>query len=956
MVLKDYFAADTFKINRHPVMAGLIIFSILTLLAIGKFGLPDYFYSQRLNSVLRVTGYKMHPGAAALSRSLTMEQQAAQITFPLLHVARYRTDTAYAIRIDSLISQGIGGFIITPAEPQLIRETVQILQKKAEIPLLITADLETGIFSKEYSDYVLPSLMGWGAVNDSMITYRAATAVAILARYLGVQANLSPVADVIATPDNAVISMRSFSDDPQIVSRHVNTYIRAMHENGILSCVKHFPGHGATSTDSHYSLPFIKKDVAALDSLEFIPFRSAIEMGVPLVMSGHLYYPQLDSIERPASLSPVIIQALLRKQLRYNGVVISDALNMNAVMRNHTDSSAATDALMAGNDILLYPDIAQKALDGLIGAARYNPMVKQRLEEAARRVLQLKENAGILQKNQGDNQIQLTDVRSAFDKISREIIAKSAGIVQDPMALVPKVAQGKLKVHPIVIADPFTKGIAMDCREALQQVFSSRIEPVFVNENKPLGKKQHVPVIGKNEVPVVFSFLRHARYQSITMKNAPLTKLRTLLAGKRGGIIISFKNAYSPLTWGKLNTYITMYGFTHGSIDYIKKLFTEGNAGNTNSPVSIPGIQISHANINDFTRASRFSSVQSIMQKAITDSVFPGAVILVSQNGKIVYHEAFGNYTYDKNSPRVTTTTLFDLASVTKVIATTTAAMLLVDQKKLTLDARVTDYLPEFGINGKQNITIRNLLLHNSGLPPFKKFYETCHDAAETWKEIYSSGLDYTPGTKSVYSDLGIITLGKVIEKITHQSLSVYCKERIFTPLGMASTQFQPGSNLKVLCAPTEYDSYWRKRQLQGEVHDETSAMLGGIAGHAGLFSNAQDLEKLINVLLMHGRFNGQIFIDSTTVELFTNKADPLSSRGLGWDTKSDKGSSAGSLMSSRSFGHTGYTGTSVWADKANNCAVILLTNRVYPTRNNTKIIKFRPVLHDTVMNALLHP
>jgi CubicO group peptidase (beta-lactamase class C family) len=348
-----------------------------------------------------------------------------------------------------------------------------------------------------------------------------------------------------------------------------------------------------------------------------------------------------------------------------------------------------------------------------------------------------------------------------------------------------------------------------------------------------------------------------------------------------------------------------------------------------------------------------FRDVEKVVETAINDRAFPGAVVLVWQDGKILFEKGFGNYTYDSKSPKVSTETIYDLASVTKVVATTIATMICYDRKLFSLDDKVAKYIPEFSINGKKDISIKNLLLHNTGLPAWKKFYGRNLGFDEVLKEIYSSELEYKTGENTVYSDLGIITLGKIIENVTGKSLDKYCSDEIFIPLKMSSTFYNPNDSIKKLCAPTETDNYWRMKTLQGEVHDETSAMLNGVAGHAGLFSTAEDISKLMSVLINKGKLDQKDFIKQSTVELFTRRYSSESTRALGWDTKSDSGSSAGKYFSKKSFGHTGYTGTSIWADPERKLFVIFLTNRVHPTRENTKILKVRPQLHNAVIKCL---
>jgi CubicO group peptidase (beta-lactamase class C family) len=341
-----------------------------------------------------------------------------------------------------------------------------------------------------------------------------------------------------------------------------------------------------------------------------------------------------------------------------------------------------------------------------------------------------------------------------------------------------------------------------------------------------------------------------------------------------------------------------------------------------------------------------FLQIDEIIQSAIKDSAFPGSVVLVSKEGKVIYEKAFGHLTYDDTSAAVTKNTIYDIASLTKVIASTTAVMICYDKNLFSLDDPVAKYITEFSQNGKEKVTIKNLLLHNSGLPAFKRFYNNYSSADEIINDIYKMPLSYETESKTVYSDLGFITLQKIIEQVTGKEFDVFCKEEIFIPLQMNSTFFNPPDSLQYKIAPTEYDNSWRNKLVWGKVHDETSVLLNGVAGHAGLFSTAQDISNLLILLLNDGAFDGNQIIKSATVKLFTTRYSDKSTRALGWDTKSGEGSSAGELFDTTSFGHTGFTGTSVWVDPT-------ITNRVYPTRENKKLYKVRPALHNAVINTL---
>lgn len=355
-----------------------------------------------------------------------------------------------------------------------------------------------------------------------------------------------------------------------------------------------------------------------------------------------------------------------------------------------------------------------------------------------------------------------------------------------------------------------------------------------------------------------------------------------------------------------------------------------------------------------------FTYVDQIINQAIKNKAFPGATLIIGNQYDIIYANAYGKYTYDTDSKSVSLYTIYDLASLTKVVATTTAIMKLYEEGKLSLDEKVITYLPEFNNNGKEKITIRNLLLHNSGLQDLIRFYQLYSTREDAINAIFHSPLVYETGTKFLYSDLNAILLGMIVEKISGVPLDRYCKQNIFQPLNMYYTTFNPGEDLKEFIAPTELDSYWRNRLLQGEVHDESASFLGGVAGNAGLFSNAPDLYKFMKMMLNNGKIidTGEDYLKEATVNVFTQRYDQpyQSTRALGWDTKplpSNYRPPCGELFSSNCFGHTGFTGTSLWCDRDKNLIVIFLTNRVYPTRNNPRIMDIRPELHNAIVKAI---
>lgn len=360
--------------------------------------------------------------------------------------------------------------------------------------------------------------------------------------------------------------------------------------------------------------------------------------------------------------------------------------------------------------------------------------------------------------------------------------------------------------------------------------------------------------------------------------------------------------------------------------------------------------------------ANDFAEVDNIISSGISNAAFPGAQLIVGNEEGIVYEKCYGNFTYDESSPTVTKDCMFDLASVTKVVATTTAIMQLYDRNMIDIHARVSDFIPEFANNGKEDITILNLLLHNSGLKAFVPFYQTMSSREEVLNYIYNIDLEYGTGTKTVYSDLNAILLGIIVERVSGMKLDEYCRKNIFEALGMNNTTFVPGEELKSKILPTENDTYWRHRLLQGEVHDESASLLGGVSGNAGLFSNAEDLYKFMRMMLNKGDYYNpysrglkeEKFFDAFTVNKFTTRYSDVpyeNSRALGWDTKPVQKSAnripCGELISENCFGHTGFTGTSVWCDRDRILIIIFLTNRIYPSRDNHGISEVRPDVYN---------
>jgi CubicO group peptidase (beta-lactamase class C family) len=346
--------------------------------------------------------------------------------------------------------------------------------------------------------------------------------------------------------------------------------------------------------------------------------------------------------------------------------------------------------------------------------------------------------------------------------------------------------------------------------------------------------------------------------------------------------------------------------------------------------------------------------VDSIITSALADRAAPGAAVAIGRHGKLIKLQGYGRLDYRPGYGAATESSIYDLASLTKVVGTTSAAMMLVDEGRLELDAPLARYLPEWQHHAdKQHITIRNLLQHNAGFEAFAPLYRTYTGRKQYFEAIALLPLAYPTGEKTIYSDFSVILLALAIERVTGTPIDEFLHTRLFEPLGMSDTGYNPAEQLRDRVAPTEVDTIFRMQHVHGVVHDENAFALGGVAGHAGLFSSARDLARFAQMLLNGGEYGGRRFINANTIAQFTRRQSESSSRALGWDTPSAN-SSAGDYFSTTSFGHTGFTGTSIWMDPEQDVFVILLTNRVNPTRANQKVGPLRRALADAVQQAII--
>lgn len=875
----------------------------------------------------------------------------------------------------------VGGVCIFQGDIHTTAVLLNRLQAMVKVPLLISSDFEWGAAMRLRRTTRFPEAMALGSTRDTMLSFRMGKAVADEARAIGIHQVFAPVADVNNNPDNPVINTRSFGEKPRLVADMASAFVRGLQSGKVIATAKHFPGHGDTRVDSHFDLPVIDMPRTRLDSVELFPFRRVIQNGVFSIMTAHLDVPSIEPRRGlPSSLSKNIQTKLLQGELGFDGLIVTDALEMRAVVNTFRTDSAAVLAVEAGADMILLPTDVEVAIQAILNAIRNGRISEERINHSVRKILSLKQWIGLDENNRVDVEA-ISNVVASFDnlRLAKEIARASVTLLKNDNTL-PLDRYNAKKILNIIVSDAegyrndvhrpattllnerFGEFFDSQFRQRLGNITTVRIDP----STNTMAIDSIIKQAGESDI-IVLPIYSKARSGKLGLSDNLINAINRLLSLDKKMILIAFGSPYVLGAFQNASAYLFTYSDAEPSVEAAVEVLFGEIPTRGRLPVTIPGLFEYGSGLvmpqsvlrYDFPEYVGFKPdslvlLDSIMTNAIDDSAFPGAQLVVVKDGAIVFNKSFGKQTYNQDSPAINNGTMFDIASVTKVIATTSAIMKLYDEEKICMEDSVVKFIPEFGNKGKENITIKNLLLHNGGLPAFKRLYLTCKSPQEVLDSVYHTEMIYPVGDSTVYSDFDFILLGKIIERISGVTLAKYVDSVFFKPLGMSSTIYNPESSIWKNIAPTEYDSIYRKRLIQGEVHDENAFALGGVSGHAGLFSTASDLAIFMQMIMNGGSYSGRQYLKPETIKLFTTKQGKKSSRALGWDTKTMNGySSAGSLFGEKSFGHTGFTGTSVWVESEKKIFVILLTNRVYPTRNNPKIIQIRPKVHDAVIRVL---
>ena len=937
--------------------------------------------------------------ADSVFKSLSTEERIAQ----LFMVAAYSNrDKKHITELKELVEKyKIGGLIFFQGGP--VRQAIQTnyYQSFAKVPLFISIDAEWGLAMRLDSTTKFPRQMTLGAIQNDSLVYEMGKEIARQCKRLGMQINFAPVVDINNNPLNPVISNRSFGENKYNVTAKALMYMKGMQDNGVLANAKHFPGHGDTDSDSHKTLPTVKASRSRLDTLELYPFKELFAQGLGSIMVAHLSIPALDTTPNQAStLTKKIVTGLLKDTLGFKGLIFTDALNMKGVSKFYKPGEVDVKALIAGNDVLLFAEDVPTAIKEIKVAIERGEITQEEIDSRCLKILKAKQWAEL-------NKYKPIELKNLYQNlntpkaelINRKLNEAALTLLQNKNNVIPLQKLDTLKIASLSLGykdiNVFQKtlstyttvkhyGIAKDAKKEIVDSILNQLK----NFNKVIVHLNNT----NNKPDKDFGLTT----QTINIVNVLVKQNKTIINVSANPYILSkieaLKNAEAVIMSYEDNDY---------SQTYAAQLIFGGIASNGKLPISVGDYKVG---TGIQTKAIRFKytmpeevgantalldKIDSIALKGIVDKVFPGCQILIAKKGKVIYQKSFGYHTYD-NKIKVKNTDLYDIASITKIAATTASIMYLYDKKKIKLDEQLCVYLPELEGSNKQHITMREMLTHQAGLKDWIPFWQKTVNKDGSYKEgIYNNDPNETYNKrvannlyihknyedsiykqiinspikdigKYVYSDLGYYFLKRIIENETKAPLNVFVKNTFYAPLGLNTMTYKPLIKFeKEEIVPTELDTKFRKQLVHGDVHDQGAAMQGGVGGHAGLFSNANDLAVMMQLFMNKGEYGGVRYIDSSTVNEFTKcQYCTDNRRALGFDkpeNNSNKPSPVCGCVSYLSFGHAGFTGTLAWADPEHELIYIFLSNRVNPNAEDNKLAKsgIRSKIQEVIYEAV---
>ncbi len=977
------------------------VFKIIIILGTIIFVFSSFFNYQKPNSI-PVFANDQEVWSDSVLKSMSLREKIGQ----LFMVAAYSNKSnAHVNEIDKLISDyHIGGLIFFQGGPVRQAQLTNKFQANSKVPLLIAMDAEWGLGMRLDSTISYPRQMMLGANSDNDIIFRMGEDIAHQCNRLGVHINFAPVIDVNVNPKNPVINSRSFGEQKQNVADKGLAYMNGMQKHKVLAVAKHFPGHGDTDKDSHKALPLINHDVNRLNDIELYPFKTLFDSGCGGVMVAHLYVPALDSTpNRATTLSPNLVTGLLTKKMGFNGLIFTDAMNMKGVSSYYKPGEADLLALKAGNDVLLFPKDVPLAIDMIEKAIVEGEITEDELNAHVIKILKTKKWVGLDKPVNVEVKNLVEDLNTdKYKRLYRQLIARSITLVKNSGSLIPYQNLENKKIASLAI------GVSK------VNYFQKKLESysgvtTFQLPHNPTDEQIRTMMTkleGFSEIVVSFHSPSRSprKHFGVTIQDQKMLKE---ISSIKSVTLVTFTNPY-VLNWlkesEKCNAVMVAYNDKVTTQETAAQVIFGGFGAQGKLPVSAGEFD---AGTGFTTRAIRFSyllpedvglnqtvlnKIDTLAENAIKIGATPGCQILIVRDNAVVWNKAYGYHTYANKQP-VKTSDIYDLASITKVVATLPAVMQMVDQGKVQLDGTLGMYLPDLvGGTDYAKITLREMLAHQAGLKSWIPFYLNTMENGVPRFDIYSLDQSETYAIKVAenlyinkaypdsmmriivnkklntpgdykYSDLGYYFLKAIVEKSSGQPLNEYVAQNFYQPMGMSSTGYLPLNTFeKGEIIPTEDDNYFRNQLIHGNVHDPGAAMQGGVGGHAGVFSDAEDLAKIWQMYLNKGEYGGVRYIDSNTVAEFTKCQYCLpdykgNRRGIGFDkpVRGDDGGPTCSCVSYASFGHTGFTGTISWADPEEGLIYIFLSNRVYPSAENKKLItqNVRTEIMEVIYNSI---
>ena len=919
---------------------------------------------------------------------LTLREKIGQMMVYQMNMRVKNISKEKWAEINALIkSDGIGAIHLWYGDAGSSLAMMNQMQSASKIPILFDADIEYGLNQRFPFGTDLPPLMAIAATGNIDNAYQVGKIIAKEARGVGVHWNLSPVVDVNNNPLNPIINTRSFGENPTQVGEFGISLMKGLQDHGMLATAKHFPGHGDTETDSHSSLAMIPSDSARLWSVEIPPFQAMSNAGVDAIMVAHVHAPDYQrESDKPASMTPFWIQSILRERLGFTGVVITDAMGMGGITKNYSDAYALIETINAGSNVIIQNYNLKGSIDIVERAVNNGQISMNRINESALKVLEMKQKVGLhkfstISLDGFFNSYSKTEHKQIAEKIAQEAIT----CVKYDSIIFPMSHHHSETLYIIDIYDSENNHEMSEVTKGLKKSgLKTKIYQIDESDSKVV-LNAILNEIPENSRVLINAFASPKAWKNrIFLPDNETEFVRALMKKTDQIILASLGTPYLIQEFPEIKVYLCAYKNNSVMQNALLKALLGQAIISGELPVSIPGVAkigtgIRIEKIKQKSSKKSYSKGKEIIQvlpeemginsnklyqllnEAVQDNAWPGGVLLASKDGEIFFKEAFGFHTYDKKR-ETRTSDIFDLASITKVITTTSAIMKLYEDGKIELDDPVVKYLPEFKgkqvnhFDQKSKITIRNLMTHTGGLPPFKTYYLLENDSEVRLDSLFNSEPEIGIGEKMIYSDIGLITLGILIEKVSGVTLDKFVDSLVFKPLGMTSTFYNPPKEKHHRIVPTEISENYRIGLIHGEVHDENAHSFGGVAGHAGLFSTVRDLARFSQLMLNKGLYGWTRIFKTETVDLFTQKANIVdgSSRCLGWDSP-DGFASGGVYLSDKSFGHNGFTGTSLWIDPENQVIVILLTNAVHPNRSwkELKYFDWRQRIHSAVYETL---